>query len=72
MKLESSLAILDVKKGRKKLFKLLGFTPNGPRPNEDNRVPVTITGFIVGAHGGDDGTSREFQVEVTGLAVTNL
>lgn len=69
MDLKSDFALLDVKKGRKKLFGLLGFTPNGPRPNEDRRVPVTITGFIVGAHGEDDGVSREFQVEVTSLAV---
>ena len=70
MDISSDFALLDVKKGRKKLFKYLGFTPDGPLPNEEKRIPITITGFIVGAYGDDDGVSREFQVEVTGLAVT--
>ena len=52
-------------KRQKGAFKRLGPTPNGPRPNADKRVPVTITGYIVGAWGNDDGESQEFQVEVT-------
>lgn len=70
MKLTSDFAILDVKNGRNKLLKRVqgeGFGPTG-RPT-GARIPVTITGFIVGAYGGDDGTSREFEVEVTDLTV---
>ena len=66
MKLKSTFALLDVKKGRKELFKRLGFTGRG----KGERVPVTITGYIVGAWGDDDGTSREFEIEVTDLAVS--
>jgi hypothetical protein len=64
--LKSSFAILDVKQGRGPLFKSLGFPrKDGPAP-----IPVTITGFIVGAWGEDDGTSREFEVDVSGVQLT--
>ena len=69
MKIQSDFALLDVKKGRKALFKLLGPSPSGPKPNEDKKVRVTITGYIVGAWGDDDGTSREFQVDVDSVEV---
>ena len=70
MKISSDFALLDVKKGRKKLFKHLGFTPYGPNPNGDKRIPVTITGYIVGAWGEDDGVIREFQIDVTDIVVS--
>ena len=64
--LKSSFALLDVKQGRGPLFKALGYTGrSGAAP-----VPVTITGYLVGAWGQDDGTSREFEVEVTGVQLT--
>lgn len=66
----SDFALLDVKKGRKRLFKCVGgqgFGKTGKPTGE--RIPVTITGFIVGAHSDDDGTSREFEVEVIGLDI---
>ena len=69
MKLQSDFALLDVKKGRHKLYRLLGNTPSGPKPNEDKKVRVTITGYIVGAWDRDDGTSREFQVDVDSVEV---
>ncbi len=63
--IKSNFAILDVKKGRKRLAKELhcecGLGHSG------YRIPVTITGFIVGAWGHDDGESREFQIEVAGV-----
>ena len=58
MKTTSTFSILDVKQGRNPLLKLVG--------NHKHRVPVTITGFIVGDWSGDDGVSREFEVAVTG------
>lgn len=67
MNITSGFALLDVKKGRHKLAK--HFTkrpPLGPCPPE-LRIPVVITGFIDGVHSRDDGTSIEFQVEVTGV-----
>jgi hypothetical protein len=58
--LKSGFALLDVKSGRKALFKALGYTGrSGAAP-----IPVTITGFIVGAWGDDDGNSREFEIDV--------
>ena len=59
MKLQSDFALLDVKRGRVGLLKTCG-GDHGPA-----RIPVTITGFITGAWGHDDGDSREFQVTVT-------
>lgn len=65
MKITSDFAILDVKKGRKKLLKRFESRPRmGPCPAE-LKLPVTITGYIVGVWGDDDGISREFEVEVT-------
>ena len=55
--INSDFAILDVKWGRVEL---------GRRINRgDNRIPVTIRGYIVRQHGNDDGTSIEFEIEVT-------
>jgi hypothetical protein len=59
--LKSGFALLDVKGGRKALFKALGYTG---RSNDAAPIPVTITGFIVGAWGDDDGVSREFEIDV--------
>jgi len=61
--ISSDFSILDVKKGRKALEKLLGIR------NGDYHVPVTITGFIKCAWGSDDGRSTEFAVDVTDLKV---
>lgn len=61
-KIDSDFALLDVKRGRVRLArrlnqeKALGLSP---------RIPVTIRGYITDAWGGDDGTSIEFEVEVT-------
>ena len=59
MKITSNSLILDVKRGRNKLLKTVGWDSN-----EGKCVPVTITGYIVSAYGNDDGVSREFSVEV--------
>lgn len=59
----STFALLDVKKGREQLFRLLGYA--GKEPS----IPVVITGEITHAWGGDDGTSREFAVNVTGVTL---
>ncbi|WP_353645739.1 hypothetical protein [Mesorhizobium sp. WSM2239] len=65
MKINSTFAILDVKKGRTSLVKHFAGRPKlGPCPPE-LRIPVVITGFIDGIHSRDDGISREFSVEVT-------
>ena len=62
--IKSDFAILDVKAGRGALFKRVG-----RQPAPENRVPVTITGFIKYAWGTDDGTSQEFSVLVTGVKI---
>jgi hypothetical protein len=61
--LKSDFALLDVKGGRGALFKALGYT----RKDGPMLIPVTITGYLVGAWGSDDGTSQEFEVQVTGV-----
>ncbi len=63
--LKSDFALLDVKQGRGALFKALGYTGR----SDAAPIPVTITGFLVGAWGDDDGVSREFEVEVTGVQI---
>lgn len=56
-KINSDFAILDVKRGRAMLAKRVN--------SGENRIPVTIRGYIVNVHGNDDGTSIEFEIEVT-------
>ena len=63
--IKSDFALLDVKGGRKALFKALGFTGR----SDAAPIPVTITAEIVGAWGTDDGTSQEFELRVTGVQV---
>lgn len=61
--IKSGFAVIDVTAGRQKLFKVADFTNKA-------RIPVTITGFITGAWGEDDGLSREFEIEVTKVKIT--
>lgn len=56
-KIDSKFAILDIKRGRVELARRLN--------RGDNRIPVTVRGYIVNQHGNDDGTSIEFEIEVT-------
>ena len=66
MKISSDFALLDVKAGRHKLAKQF----DGFRTAErEDRIPVTITGFISNRWGNDDGTSIEFGVDVTDVAI---
>jgi hypothetical protein len=64
--IKSDFALLDVKRGRRVLFKALGFTG---RRKDTEPIPVTITGRIIGAWGKDDGTSQEFEIEVATVEV---
>lgn len=56
-KINSTFALLDVKHGRLKLAKRVN-------AGED-RIPVTIRGHIVNVWSADDGTSIEFEVQVS-------
>ena len=56
--IDSTFALLDVKKGRTALRRRFERAPG-------LRVPVLIKGFITDQWGRDDGTSVEFTVEVT-------
>ena len=67
--IKSDFALLDVKRGRGALFKALGHTGRKPGTGAAP-IPVTITGFILGAWGNDDGTSREFEIQVTGVSTS--
>lgn len=67
--ISSTFAILDVKQGRDALNEHFKHRPRlGPCP-EAMRVPVVIHGYIDGVWGDDDGTSREFTVEVDKVAI---
>lgn len=60
MKLTSELAIISIKHDRAKLAKHFNI-PSNPT------IPVTITGFITGVWGRDDGIDQEFTIKVTSL-----
>jgi hypothetical protein len=57
MKTTSNFAILDVKRGRATLRNLV--------KDHKHKIPVTLTGYITGDRSGDDGTSIEFEIQVT-------
>lgn len=67
MKLQSTFALLDVMRGRKKLDKLM--PPGSQSLPKDKRIPVVIRGFISHRHGSDDGVSIEFGVDVTKVEI---
>jgi hypothetical protein len=64
MKLHSGFAILDVKHGRKALAKKMPTGSN--RLPDEERIPVTITGYISHQHGNDDGISIEPEWNIAG------
>jgi hypothetical protein len=65
MKIRSKFALLDVTYGRKALDRLM--PPGSQSLPKDERIPVTIEGFISHRHGSDDGVSIEFGVDVTSV-----
>lgn len=56
-KINSTFAILDVKRGRVELARRVNVG--------ETRIPVTVRGYITEVHSHDDGTSIEFQIDVT-------
>ena len=58
--IKSNFAILGVTTGRAELAESL----------KSGMISVTLTGYIVHVWGADDGMSREFQVDVTGVQIT--
>lgn len=69
-KITSDFALLDVKKGRKALAKMM--PPGSNSLPKDKRIPVLIEGWISHRHGDDDGTSIEFGVDVKRVSFTCL
>lgn len=67
MKIESSFAIIDVKKGRKKLSKHFEHRPRFGECPPSLRIPVTITGYLEGQHSRDDGESIGFSMSVDSI-----
>lgn len=65
LKIHSTYALLDVKRGRKGLATQL--TVLKCRSGEHRGIPVIIEGFINDEISLDDGTSIEFGVEVTSV-----
>lgn len=61
--IDSSFALLDVKKGRKALLRRI--------KNGETKIPVTIHGYIVKDWSGDDGTSIEFEIDVRAVVEFN-
>jgi hypothetical protein len=62
--LSSSFALIDIKRNRRKLAKIVA---------DGHRIPFTISGYISGV-GNDDGVSIEFtaDVEVAGFGQPKL
>lgn len=56
-KIDSTFAILDVKRGRVQLARRVNAG--------EKRIPVTVRGYITDVHSNDDGTSIEFTIDVT-------
>jgi hypothetical protein len=67
MKLQSDFALLDIRRGRKQLDKLIDKAGEGH--DFATPIPVTIHGVITGRHGYDDGESQEFTVSVKSVEV---
>lgn len=68
-KISCEFAILDIKKGRRSLYSHFEKMPLiGEVPTEFH-IPVTLTGYIIGAWGNDDGESREFSMAVENISV---
>lgn len=63
-KLSSKYALLVIENGRKDLEKHFAKRPPLGKCPEELKIPVTITGYINGVWGDDDGISQEFSVEV--------
>lgn len=61
-KIKSEFALLDVTMGRKALARMM--PPGSTSLPNDERIPVTIRGWISHRHGNDDGISIEFGVDV--------
>lgn len=65
--MKADFALLDVKDGRDELLKIVGGADGIPATGR--RVPVAIYGHITYAWGGDDGISREYEVEVAHIDI---
>lgn len=66
MKLNSTFALLDVMHGRRQLEKKIA---SDKKAGRQTRIPVTVTGYITGQWGSDDGTSIEFEIDVKAVKV---
>lgn len=65
--IDSDFALLDVKKGRKRLAKKM---PSGAGVlKADERIPIVIHGFISHQASNDDGVSIEFAVDVEKVVI---
>lgn len=67
MKLQSTFALLDVKRGRRQLDKMI--ERGGKGHDLPERIPVVIRGWITHRHGYDDGESQEFGIDVAEVIV---
>lgn len=56
---DATFALLDVKADRVPLAELV--------QDHKHKVPIVLRGFITGQWSGDDGTSREFEIDVTSV-----
>lgn len=71
IEVSSHFAALDVKRGRHELAAHFRKTPRGEQTPRRQWVPVTITGWLTGINSDDDGTSREFVVEVKSVRLSH-
>jgi hypothetical protein len=58
MDIRATTAIVEVKDGRRELYSAVGMA------GVDGRIPITISGYVIGAWGPDDGNARDFYIAV--------
>jgi hypothetical protein len=74
--IQSDFGILDVKRGRGWLFDYFKRTRPATKSEGIGRIPVnkplpvTIEAEIIDVYGGDDGVSREFELKIKKVTVT--
>lgn len=56
-KTTAKFATIDIKRGRKAVAKIVA--------DKTKKIPITLHGYILGQWSGDDGTSIEFQIDIT-------
>ena len=69
LEIKSTLAFVDVTKGRKALAMHFRERPRLGKCPPKYRIPITLTGYLESVWGDDDGISQEFSMVVERVAI---